>query len=361
MVLKTPGSRPARSGSFPARDGGHLYGGANVLRKVEGGGDGGYTSRPTGRALDELRIAARLGSARNRGLLRQILVSAERSGWNAFERSGALNPADIARSQTGDQNVFRRRWIEEGISTTVSILVDGSSSMNGEEMSHATAMAYVLADVTEKCGQQSEVAVFRDTGQRTAALPVFDNGWRPVHRRWYGSNGDDTRIAPDGRLDRAQANESSDGATCDLFLVQERGERLSSAPVLDRFLRMFTVAWGGTPDFAGTMGMVLRLARSEGDRKILFVVTDGCGNKEAMKWIVSWAKRKFDIDVIGVGIGSHTAVYLKEQYRLWTAASIARAFGTGPGAGQAWSAFASEALALLVKQARTYFKARRAG
>jgi hypothetical protein len=339
--------RAAKSG-----DSGYVYGGVTIQRKAA---NGDYRHVSNG-ATDELRAAARLGSARNRGLLKQILVSAERSGWNSYERAGTLNPADIARSQTGDENVFRRRWTEEGISTTVSILVDGSGSMSGERMAYATAMAYVLADVVEKCGLQSEVAVFRDGHGARTSLPVFDNGWRAFKDRWGGM----TQRAQSWGIQSEHDMGQNDGDSCDLFLVQERGERLNRPEVMDRFTRMFNVADNGTPDFAGTMGMVLRLARTAGDRKILFVVTDGQGaNPAAQKWAVDWAKRVHDIDVIGIGIGAHTAVYLREQYRLWTVAAMGAQVGTGPGAGRYWSAFAAQALTLLVKQARTNFKARR--
>lgn len=341
-------------------DAGFLFGGVEVFRKITFGWDG--TKSHAGVA-DELKVAARLGSAKNRGLLRQILVANERTGWTAYERAGTLNPGDIARSQTGAGDVFRKRWVEEGISTTVSILVDGSSSMQGERMCYATAMAYVLADVTGKCGLDSEVAVFRDGGTGSRSLPVFDNGWRPVSSNRYDAKAPlTTRVmgGAGGVLGSIVENGASSGDSCQLYLVQERGERLSNPEVQDRFLRMFNCSYAGTPDFAGTMGMVQRLAQAGGDRKILFVVTDGEGHAQAMKWCVSWAKRKHDIDVIGVGIGNHTERYLRDQYRLWTAATLGRRCGAGgKGAGAAWAKFAGEALTLLVKQARTNFAHRR--
>jgi hypothetical protein len=237
--------------------------------------------------------------------------------------------------------------------------------MGGEAICYATAMSYVLADVVEKCGLQSEVAVFRDGGMDAKPLPVFDNGWRPIidpQSRYQSRKRLTTRLDAKRAFNTPMEDGASEGDSCSLFLIQERGERLSSVSVMDRFSRMFTSPAGGTPDFAGTMGMVERLARTDGDRKILFVVTDGAGNTEAMTWVVGWAKKKHDIDIIGVGIGDHTKYYLEKQYRLWTVATLGRRCGGGgKGAGAAWAKFAAQALTLLVKQARQNFTARRTG
>ena len=85
----------------------------------------------------------------------------------------------------------------------------------------------------------------------------------------------------------------------------------------------------------------------------------GDGGVTAQTWAVSYAKKKYGIDVIGIGIGAHTAQYLCQQYRLWTVAEPGKIVGYGPGAGEQWSKFAADALALLVKQGRANLKARR--
>lgn len=223
-------------------------------------------------------LPANAATARHQ--LWQILKAPERFGWKKSQSTGRFDVRKIHQLGTGNMNIFKRRENTPGINTAVSILIDGSGSMSGMNERYAAQVAYMIADACEKARALCEVVAFKDGGD-------VDYG--------HGVRGDSAGCS--------NPNNHWETYTCKLMLIKDHRER--NAMVIPAWVAAATdVAGGGTPDYAGIRAATERLAIIPGDRRLLFVITDGTGaGPDMIREAVKHAET-LDITVVGVGIGA---------------------------------------------------------
>lgn len=227
-------------------------------------------------------------AAMARHQLWQVLNAPERRGWERLTTSGRFDARRAAYAQTGNVALFKRRADTKGIETAVSILIDGSGSMQGRNSACAAQVAYMIADACEKARAKCEVLAFKN-GRPSDVGGVSvrgDNAGRPL-----------------------RPNMSAE--TCRLLLIKDVSERNANMPAA--WVAAATkMAGGGTPDYAGIRAATERLVVIPANRKLLFTITDGSGNgEEFVRHAVSFAE-DMDITVVGVGIGHD----VKAQYKI---------------------------------------------
>lgn len=265
------------------------------------------------------------GTARMRSLLKQLLVSPERIGRTNFEKHGKLGSRDIARAGIGDENVFHKRWLEEGVETAVYVTIDGSSSMSGY-ISTARDMALSLAVAVQACNLPVEVAVFHDGNMGTVLNPhVRFNG----HLEGLSGNSRDTNYQRGDVM-------VEPGHSCTLRIIKPFDKKVGQCKSAFGF--MSQMAKSGTPDYAAIMGSIERVKKRPERRKIVFMLTDGCGHAASLTWASNIYAPKHGVACIGVGIGHNVS----KQYPL--------AMQINPGGDL--GSLVTKGMALLLRQAQ---------
>ena len=151
--------------------------GSAVGEVLEGCSDQkGHIKMTTPPSLDEMRVVRlkdgdlpdlRAKAAANRLAARlEQLLEARTNRRDVYGDDGRLCGRKLVNAVAGDQQVFRRVTGEkEGLDVAVSLLVDCSGSMAGEEMVLARAVGYALAEALSKFESQGvalEVKGFND-------------------------------------------------------------------------------------------------------------------------------------------------------------------------------------------------------
>ena len=192
------------------------------------------------------------------------LVQAQRMDSARAATSGnRLLGRNLARALAGDPRIFERRDRRRAPDTAVRILVDASSSMDGDELwiAKQAAMAVSLA-------MQSIPGV--ETG--VTAFPAGGN---------------------------------------DVWVVQRPGRRASQ-----EIERWGFPANGGTPLAEALWYQAVELATARQPRKILLVLTDGAPNNAPAAQVCIRAMVDHGIEVMGIGIGTMVVQDLFPDHRV---------------------------------------------
>jgi cobalamin biosynthesis protein CobT len=176
----------------------------------------------------------------------------------------------------GSENVFKRRWEAEGINTAVSILIDGSSSMDGERIRAAQSLTLALADIIEKTGSEYEINVFQSGNEESAGRAREE---RDIHGS-YGSSTPKTAAAA--------------------VLIEVKGwaQRKAERQHLQMIARLTN---GGTPDYSALHNVVRGISTRPEQRKIVIVLTDGFGDVADVRRTCE-AAEKMGINVLAFGL-----------------------------------------------------------
>lgn len=124
------------------------------------------------------QMGNKLGTMRRK--LERALVSQKRSRYAPRKRHGRLDTNKLTNIIRFDPLVFRHKVVDDFINTAVSICVDLSGSMRGDEISLATDCAIAIAEALQGTGVELEI-----TGHNTAgahAMYRSDTG-RKYHRK----------------------------------------------------------------------------------------------------------------------------------------------------------------------------------
>ena len=199
--------------------------------------------------------------ARVRATLRRLVSAPGKTDYKRLLPRGRFDTRRFGNLITqGRTDIFKRRIDTAGIDTAVAILIDGSSSMAGQNISGETlsemagCLALQIGETVESMGQ-----------------PISIHGFTN---------------ARSGKVN--------------LHAIKESQERMSK--VKAHVSGLATFAQGGTPMAPAIVALANQFRHVRAERKIMFVLTDGdCGcGVQAMKMAQRIAF-EMDIEVIGLG------------------------------------------------------------
>ena len=122
--------------------------------------------------------ASKMG--KQRSLLAAALKREENDDYEGNLSHGRLNKRAIARMLIGSQNVFGRRTLTEGYDTDVQVLIDGSSSMQGDSILAASTLGLVVAQAAAQVGVSCTAHMFSSDG----LLNITKGRAKPVDKRF---------------------------------------------------------------------------------------------------------------------------------------------------------------------------------
>lgn len=234
------------------------------------------------------------GAAKVKALVTKLLTAPERVGWDGGAFAGRFDRKRYVPAMNGSEAVFKRRWETEGLNTALSIVIDLSGSMGGGEGSPlglAVDCAYAIADAAEKARCPVEILGFSD---------VF-GGSAPA------------AFLPDMKGDH---NSTGQGGSSYALVVAKRFN-VKLRQCATNIGRLKNIKTGGTPDYPCIRTAAMRLSARPEARRILMVLTDGCGYTSDMHQLTLASKSLMGVDIIGVGIGMRepSKPTGSEQYR----------------------------------------------
>lgn len=213
-------------------------------------------------------------SAKLQHEVRQLFESTDICEWTRNHKAGSINVHALPYAGTTDR-VFKRRFEHDGIDSAVIILVDVSSSMfddignrDGARAKNAVATCHALLDTLGRAGVATCVMAF--------------DSYTSVIKPWS---------MPIAQAKRNVSRLREGGSTNDYFAVRVAHEMLYARPE---------------------------------ERKVLFVLTDGEGARDATRRQVQSGER-LGVTTIGVGIQLQVGpvypnnVFVKESKDLGTA------------------------------------------
>lgn len=266
----------------------------------------GKGASPNPGRFARMKTTATHGTARMRGLLQQLLYAPETVGVSRFEQHGKLKSRDIARAGAGDKSVFSKRWVDEGVETAVSIVLDGSSSM-GSLMEAAATAALALSIAVESAGMPCEVSIFKTLLSYKPGVDTSEN-------------------APVGLEGAISRSEYTQGGLCRMLIVKDFAQRVGAAG--NAFAAAAGAYGGGTPDYAAAMAAIDRIAKRPERRKVVFMLTDGAGLHEGIIHASFEYGPKRGVSLIGVGIGHDVSKMYPVSMNLPSSAQMLAKSGT---------------------------------
>jgi cobalamin biosynthesis protein CobT len=190
-----------------------------------------------------------------RANLLKLLRSIDTVGWSRREESGRLDRRAFGRFACGDANIFSRRDYKEAECAAVEVLVDCSSSMDGRAIVQAQHIAVNLGNIFDKAKVSFQVDGFRTGGATGFEVIPF--------KRW---------------------GESFRKAASKLGQIQH-------------------FALGGTPDYSATQYALTQLSKRTEAKKILFLLTDAEGFKQADVDQINATAKALGVTIVAIGIG----------------------------------------------------------
>ena len=210
--------------------------------------------------------------------LYRMLKAPEMCGWDAGALGGRFDGRRAPRMLAGSEQVFKRRWLSDGIDTAVSIVVDLSSSMSGDAIRSAVELAWTVAEACEAARADVEVLGFAD-------------------------NNMDVQSGGGYRLD-GNFNWGFGMSSAKLIVAKQFREKCAS--VAHQISALKRCVGGSTPDYSAVKGVVEQLSEMKHQRKVVIVITDGFGESDGGEYLMKKLTRaSFDlygVDVIGFGI-----------------------------------------------------------
>lgn len=230
---------------------------------------------------------ARTSCAKSSAIMRMIKGRAK-VGERRDMPSGRLDHHSIARYASGQPcRPFTRQVMDEGKDTTVSLLIDCSSSMEGSSYNLAISAAYNICSMLEVCKIKSDVyGYFGDSGVDSA-----------VANSKYTGQSAKTLMLSSHNVRRS---------LCQVVELKCKSQRVKDA--LEVMSSDFTC--GGTPSGEALTEIHNRISNYPESRKILILVTDGVANCEL---VYTNAIRKVidtDVNLIIINVGRYGNFYL---------------------------------------------------
>jgi hypothetical protein len=216
--------------------------------------------------------------------LRTLLDNSAHEQVDRRNRSGRLsrNWGAIAR---GEDNVFTRRSVEDGIDSAVFIAIDHSSSMRDQagRVEHAAKSSLLLSDALKRCpGVRYKVASFSTGGAAQPAVTIDKHGNK------------------NGGVSRASWRVYKDWN-------EQAGKFYERAASLFR-------TRDSTPEVAALLDVMADISKQPQQRKIVLWIGDGDAyTAEAIHAVLG---RYPDVTVIAIGLGVDLSGYFKHAVQV---------------------------------------------
>ena len=203
-------------------------------------------------------------------------------GWEGNHETGRLDARRLTAAYQGDPKVYRTRTTSKEVSTSVQIVVDGSSSMNRSDLEKCVLASATICKTLEAIGGECEI-IF---------MPGHDEDlWPdPLRQAW-------TALTSDEQNEFSRANVVTN------ICIKGFDDKLSRCrAALGNIVR---AACGGTPLHEAIHQSYRRLLNRNTNRKVQLLITDGGpDNYRLCKEAVEYVQSK-DIEVVGIGIGAN--------------------------------------------------------
>ena len=216
-----------------------------------------------------LRIASNepAGLGATRANLSRLLRSLDFVGWSTHEESGRLDRRALTRYATGSSAIFSRRAYKEAEKSAVSVLIDCSSSMDGQRIVIAEEIAIHLSKIFNK-----------------SRVPFAVTGFHIGRGSYDHVNGNEAVTSIPTFIQFKRWNEPFGQCTAKLGSIAHS-------------------AVGGTPDYSAIYNIIDDISHRQEHRRIVFILTDADGyNRGHMKHLQNFAD-SLGITLIAIGIG----------------------------------------------------------
>lgn len=216
--------------------------------------------------------------------MERAIMSEDRMDYSGGFKSGKLDRGALVRAVRGADDVFRQKDDGVDLDTSVMVLVDMSGSMNGRKIDIARMTAIALGSVLERCGVEFEITGFHT--HTTSNLQEL--------KRHYARE--------ESRLTFARWDALAH------FVFKDKRKPLRAC-----MAQMGSIhSTGANADAESVMWAAQRLLKSQRNRKIMLVLSDGYPShdtekqdviEEKLRDVVDWIGKQ-KIDVVGIGICS---------------------------------------------------------
>lgn len=259
---------------------------AEVLSTAQSGPIADTLASPDGRQKAESAQSEIRGTiAATANQLRRALKAVSKDRWKGGRLDGRMDHRRIAGAASGQIDFYKRKVKGEAVDTAVSILVDASGSMSGEEIAICQQLALILEGSFAGTPIKHEIVGFT-CGDLSEADPAFQV--------------------------MIEAHEKRGTPVCAraVNLYEFRRFDQSHFSALQTIGNMTDVPMGGTPTSDAILLTHDRLARRPEKRHVLFVLTDGApDDPEATRDAVQ-AVEACGVTVVGIGIGCDAVEHL---------------------------------------------------
>lgn len=205
-------------------------------------------------------------SARLRNEIRRLFDKSGREDWQINRAAGRLNAGQLATVQHGNVNVFKRRAEVSGIDSAVTVLLDVSGSMKKNRIDMAAVAVATLCDTLRRANVKVQVMSFNHS------IAVLNDWNEPAQK------------------------------------------------VTDLMSRVSVV--GSTNDYVALRMAHKSLSQRPEQRKVCFVISDGCGAREHTRAQVLSGAR-MGITTIGIGIADDVSDIYDNYVNLKDASDLA--------------------------------------
>lgn len=173
--------------------------------------------------------------------LRRLIAGTEDLGKSRKEESGKIDRKSFVRFACGEGSVFSRNKRRESEACKVSILIDCSGSMSGENMSNAQHAIVQLGWLLDAC-----------------KAPWAITGYNSDHFEFFLNKKDEVdEIIPH------------------INFIKIKGFEQPTNSVAAEIGSLNEICTLTTPDFAAPVTHMIEFSKEKGDRKVVILITDG--------------------------------------------------------------------------------------
>ena len=239
------------------------------------------------------------GAAKQR--ITRLLRNPDRRGEHRNRNRGRLDRGRLHRLATGNDNVFVEKWQRAGVRTAVSVVLDNSGSMDGDNNRDATVLGLIMGDALSAANINFQIGCFPAMDGGRLRTERKDRAWQFGTQNagvsdYYGaSTGVETNWQHKGP--RYQMRDGGAGDVMKPFNVPWSKAKHTVA-------LMHGSASGGTPLVTNLLATARQMRHMDEDKKVIFIMSDG-GAGEGKKVLRDTVKlcNAWGIKVVCLSIG----------------------------------------------------------
>ena len=234
------------------------------------------------------------GAAKQR--ITRLLRNPDRRGEHRNRNRGRLDRGRLHRLATGNDNVFVEKWQRAGVRTAVSVVLDNSGSMDGDNNRDATVLGLIMGDALAAANIRFQIGCFPAMGRCRIPAKRKKKAWT------FGTEQVDVswNAAASGHEDSGSCTWGRDGKTGDI--LKSFGTPWSKAKHTVSLMHGY--ADGGTPLCTNLLATARQMRHMDEDKKVIFIMSDG-GAGEGVSVLKDTVKlaNQWGIKVVCLSIG----------------------------------------------------------